>query len=183
MRFKRTKAILLGAIAWIALCQTAHSKVAQAKLADIIKGSDLIALGTVSEVVKIKEYRVAKLKIEGVLKGEAQLQEAYFVASPTWTCDISNAKVGERGLYFFSPANGNLEISPSHNGRPLFLIAHSGHGRLLRQPQGKFHISGAIILPEGFPVERVYRAKGERLDLVSTSDIAGAIRQLPTSKN
>lgn len=183
MGFKRTKAILLGAIACIALGQTAQSKEDSAKLTTVIKGSDLIALGTVSEVVTVNGYRVAKLKIEGVLKGEAQLQEAYFVASPTWTCDISDAKVGERGLYFLSPANRVSNIPPFHNGRPLFLIAHSGHGRLLRQPQGKFHISGMIILPEGFPVERVNRANGERLELVSTTDIAKAIRQLTTSKN
>lgn len=182
MNIKPTKIILISTLLSIAVSQTGYSRVASASLTEVIKGSDLIAVGTVSEVTKVNGYRVAKLKIEGVLKGNAQTSEAFFLASPTWTCDVSDAKVGERGLYFLSTQTRELEFPSRHNGQPIFLIAHSGYGRLLSHEQGKFRNSSMIDLPKSFPVEEFRQSDTVRLELISTKDVARLIRQVKPSQ-
>lgn len=175
MNFKPTKAVLLSALLSIGLSHTALSRVAGAKLTDIIKRSDFIVIGTVSEVTEINGYRVAKLQVEVALKGETQTRELFFLASPTWACDVSNAKTGEHGLYFLSLPAKSAQLPALQNNQPITLIQHFGYGRLLSGGQGKYRISSMIYLPEGFPVEELRPSSNERLTLISVKDIAKLI--------
>ena len=73
-------------------------------------------------------------------KGSAE-QVVEFLASPTWTCDISTAIAGERVLLF---------LKADESGR--LTILHSGRGRMpLRDVDGQQFATffGDIRFPEG----------------------------------
>ena len=67
-----------------------------------------------------------------------------FLASPTWTCDISEAKKGETVLLFLTKSGKSRS----------YAIAHSGRGRLpLRTVAGKSYATfwPGVILPKDIP--------------------------------
>ena len=71
--------------------------------------------------------RYAKAKVAEVWKG-TPTERVEFLASRTWTCDISEAKKGETVLLFLIKSNKSRS----------YAIAHSGRGRMpLRAVEGK----------------------------------------------
>lgn len=183
MNIKRTHAMLFLAILSLAGSMTGFSKAASEKLITVIKRSDLITLGRVSSVTTVNGHRVAKLQIEGVLKGNSNLREVLFLASPTWTCDISDAQTGEHGLYFLSLPKNDSEFPTQHNGQPVYLIQHSGYGRMLSTGEGKFRLTSLIDLPERFPKEEGRTQNNESFTLIAGIDVARLILQLNTAQN
>lgn len=182
MTLKPTRAIFFLAILSIAGCVTVYSKAASEKLTNVIKRSDLIAVGSVLEVTTVNGYRVAKLQIEGVLKGSSAVREVLFLASPTWTCDISDAQTGERALYFLSLPVNETEIPSQYNEQPIYLIQHSGYGRMLIDSGGKFRLTPLIDLPNDFPTEEGSSPNNERFTLIATKDVVRLIRQVNTTQ-
>ena len=176
MKLKRAQATVFLAILSVATSVTVFPRAASEKLPTVIKRSDLIAVGTVTNLITVNGYRVARLQIEDMLKGSASVREALFLASPTWTCDISNAQTGERALYFLSLAKKDSEFPTQHNGQPVYLIQHSGYGRMLSADEGKFRLTSLITLPEGFPKEESRTQNNERFTLIASVDIVRLIR-------
>ena len=84
------------------------------------------------------------------------LREVEFLASPTWTCDISEARDGEAVLLF---------LCKSKHSRS-YVIAHSGHGRMpLRQVNGKNYVDiSEIRLPDGTPTIEGWTLDGVTCD-------------------
>ncbi|MEP7338037.1 MAG: hypothetical protein ABI977_09865 [Acidobacteriota bacterium] len=182
MNLKRIQAAFILSILLIAGHLVAYSRAASAKLTDVIKRSDLITMGSVSGITAVNGYRVATLRIEAVLKGNTAIREVRFLASPTWTCDISDAQPGERGLYFLSLPNKETEFPSQYNGQPIYLIQHSGYGRMLTVGEGKFRLTSLIDLPEAFPKEEGRSENNERFTLIATKDVVRLIRQVNTTQ-
>jgi hypothetical protein len=120
-------------------------KVAMIPFADGVKSSDLIVVGRVSNIVNVKGHRFADVDVERRLKGNAG-STVRFLAEPTWTCDSTNAKVGEHGVFLLVRLNedspfirGNTDlrdaIAASSEG-VVYGVDHSGSGKILFENGG-----------------------------------------------
>lgn len=112
------------------------AKVASISFEKLVQNSDLILVAKVESVTRpLIGKRYAKAKITEIWKG-TQAEQIEFLASPTWTCDISEAKKGETVLLFLSQGGKSRS----------YAIAHSGRGRMpLRTLEGKRY---ATIWPD-----------------------------------
>ncbi len=119
----------------------AYSKVATIDLGRLARLSNLIVVAEVIAIQEVGGVKVASVKTISLVKGVAECPIA-FVAEPTWACDTSAAVVGERVLLYLSPVpqlkkrtmNGqDLTAAASAcklNGVILYVLSHSGHGRI-----------------------------------------------------
>jgi len=81
------------------------------------------------------------ISVETTLKGPAAKEWA-LAATPTWTCDISGTRVGERGLFFLEPYRatpGSSQYTPgphlleqvaARGLGPLHSLTYHGRGRM-----------------------------------------------------
>jgi hypothetical protein len=76
------------------------AKVARTSLNELTARADLIVIGRVTRLIQVKEVTVAELQVIRTLKG-AHFAKLYYLAQPTWTCDTTDAEVGEESLFFF----------------------------------------------------------------------------------
>jgi hypothetical protein len=127
----------------LALCPSSvTASVGKITLKELVDGSDLIVLATVTKIedgpanLKLGEdvfppIKIATARVMEVWKGNTG-HEVRYVASSTWVCDISNAKIGERVvLFLMTPEDWPKDW-------PFRLLAHSGRGRMLiRDVEGK----------------------------------------------
>jgi hypothetical protein len=118
------------------------AEVGATKLSDLVVNCDLIVVATVESVSSpLIGKRYAKAKVAEVWKG-TKTETVEFLASPTWTCDISEAKNGETVLLF---------LTRSVKSRS-YAIAHAGRGRMpVRAVNGKTYATfwADVVLPEG----------------------------------
>lgn len=120
------------------------AEVGATPLDDLATRSDLIVIAKVESIEKArggKQY--AKARVTEVWKG-AQTETAEFLASPTWTCDISEAHKGETVVLFLTKTDKSRS----------YRIAHSGRGRMpLRTVGDKSYATfwGDVILPKDTP--------------------------------
>ncbi len=149
----RTFIATLALLTWV---NPAAGMLRGTNLDELTRRAALIVRGRVTRVESVHGVRIAHLQVERTLKGEATA-DAYFVADPSWSCDISDANKGERGLYFLSvhhfsmdpvppvdPSSGEVYIGGYQEavgfresmkamaqGRPLYDVTHSGCGRFV----------------------------------------------------
>jgi hypothetical protein len=132
--------ILFIAFLGIALSHT-RGEVGAIPIAELAQRSDLIVIATVESVSEPTGEKVyATAKVMEVWKGP-HVGKVEFLASGTWTCDISEAELGEAVLLF---------LTTGPESRSL-MIAHSGRGRMpLRTLDGKRYATfwEEILLPE-----------------------------------
>jgi hypothetical protein len=126
----KTHALALLALAWPA---QGFSYVLSIPLARLVAESDLIVVATVESVRKpflaLFGKKRAVARVIEVWKG-APGETVRFRASPGWTCDISDAVVGETVLLFLCRRVGTSTLD----------IAHHGRGRMpIRTLQGSDH--------------------------------------------
>jgi hypothetical protein len=165
---RRLYAYVLIGVVFAALLPPAHCKVARASLTDLVKNSDQIVIGTVVAVEHIEGVKVATLEVDTTLKG-VELGHLYFLAVPTWACDVSDAQLGEHILLFlvqhtFGPRPEFAFLEPpglrtdafreeliSRSGVDRFFeISWAGRGRrqLIILDGTEYVQVGAIHLPE-----------------------------------
>lgn len=127
-----------------AVATEATAKVAQISFEQLVWSSDLIIVAKVESVgPQLNGKRYANAKVTENWKGPPT-GRVEFLASPTWTCDISQATEGETVLLFLAKENASRG----------YLIAHSGHGRMpLRSLGRKSYVkfSPMVQLPKGTP--------------------------------
>jgi len=130
--------IVISALA--ILPTSAEARVAPITLKELVDSSDLIVVAYETKVedrpgeLKLGEedvirspIKVATARILEVWKGKTG-PDVHYIASPTWTCDISEARVGEQVVLFLSKSEGV----------PFMLIGHAGRGRMpIRDVEGK----------------------------------------------
>lgn len=95
-----------------------------------------VVIAKVVSIERIDGRRWARLAVSRDLKGPAGLRELVVLAQPTWTCDTSDAKLGEEALWFLVDARDPKTFwgfeRPAIEKLPAssYLIANSGEGRL-----------------------------------------------------
>ncbi|MGH9968078.1 MAG: hypothetical protein ACREBG_09635 [Pyrinomonadaceae bacterium] len=110
------------------------------KLEDMIQRSQYIVLGKVSAVKVVDGVKLAQIEVTRTLKGDPGITRLYYWASPSWVCDVSDAKVLEEGIYFLwypevsKPSKEYLRLlkraHPFLQGATVADLVHSGRGRL-----------------------------------------------------
>jgi len=130
------------------------ARVTEIALNGLVARSDLIVLAKVRKVEdgpadikaecdQFPPVKVATAQVIETWKG-SPVREIRYVASPLWTCDISDAEKGERVVLFLGIRKGS----------PIMMIAHSGWGRMpLCEVKDKTYatLADRLILPEGTP--------------------------------
>jgi hypothetical protein len=97
------------------LAGPATAKKGPSDLADLVAEADVIVTGTVVGIVGPDDDQVARLAVTTTLKGEARAS-LQFKASPSWQCDTTSAKVGDRLLLFLRSHSGRLVVVGSGTG-------------------------------------------------------------------
>ncbi|MRR09109.1 hypothetical protein EG831_03280 [bacterium] len=130
----RITAILVALLGLFLGCTTrAHASVADVSLDELTRLSDRIVIGTVVDVVVIDSVRIAKIHVDRFLTVPEKEDTMFVLAQPTWQCDESDAKVGERCLWFLEDITSRLtrkERKAFFQGRPFNKIEYHGRGRM-----------------------------------------------------
>ena len=150
MKFRTVTVLALALVVPAA----ANFKVATIGLDTLVKQSEVIVIAEVTEIVTRAGVKVAVAKVFEGVKSGSPTGTIEFVAERTWTCDTSNAVVGERVLLYLGKVRKDSRItmlkqdlgkaaSESRNGgRVLYVLAHHGRGRLVLKER-----SGAWMVP------------------------------------
>jgi len=135
--------LLIALVTFLTATQT-FAKVASVQFSNLVANCELIIVAKVESVSSpLIGKRYAKARVTEVWKG-TNTPTVEFLASPTWTCDISEAKKGETVLLFLTKSDKSRSYS----------IAHSGRGRLpLRTVAGKTYATfwPDVKLPKEIP--------------------------------
>jgi hypothetical protein len=122
----------------------AFAKIRAVEFSNLVASSELIVVAEVESVSSpFIGNRYAKARVHEVWKGNKSAT-VEFLASATWTCDISEAKKGETVLLFLSKSDKSRS----------YAIEHSGRGRLpIRTVGGKSYATfwSDVILPQNVP--------------------------------
>ena len=132
------------AVSLIALSAcTASASVATISLTMLAQKSEVIVVADVTKIIDRAGTRVAVVKVVKGLIGATAKDTLEFVAVKTWTCDISDAKAGERVVLYLNEVTsragktmmgqqlGLARAGSAKDGRALFTLAHSGRGRIV----------------------------------------------------
>lgn len=159
------------------------------KLEDMIQRSKYVVLGKVSAVNVVDGVKLAEIEVTRTLKGDSGVTRLYYWASPSWMCDVSDAKVFEEGLYFlWYPEVSKLTkehlrlLRRAHTftqGMTIYLLVHSGRGRLIpKHIEGKVyfyvHKYSDVIFPPSIEIGR-RSSEDPNLGLVPLDDVLSFI--------
>ncbi|MDF7798394.1 hypothetical protein P4C99_02915 [Pontiellaceae bacterium B1224] len=72
--------------------------------------SDLIAVVNILAVHSTNGVEIAEASVEQMIKGDQNLTNIFFLASSTWTCDISGGEQGETALVFLSKIEDRSKV-------------------------------------------------------------------------
>ena len=105
MRCIRLRAKCMGRIALligllVSPAVMAGAKVMPTTLRKLTASADLIVVGRVTNIIPVKGIPVAEVEVAETLKGKPY-KRVYYLAQPTWTCDITSATIGESAVFFF----------------------------------------------------------------------------------
>jgi hypothetical protein len=160
---------VIATVAAISVPSVMRAKVREVEFKDLAARSDLIVVATVSKVEDcpanlervdpgMPALKVATARVIETWKG-APVREVRYVASPSWVCDTSDAKKGERVVLFLARRKDSRFLS----------ITHAGRGRMpLREVGAKTYaaLHDEVILPKGTPT--ISEKKTARWSIPST---------------
>ena len=128
------------------VASTVHGYVSPISIKELVEKSAVIVVAKVTGATPQKadevRVRIATATVLAVWKGPATLRQVHFVASPTWTCDIADAKVGETAILFLA----------HDDQQDAFVIMHAGRGRMPiegAESDQRAVIWADVLLPRG----------------------------------
>jgi hypothetical protein len=173
---KRKLATLLATVAVLLDAPLGSAKVAGVSLAELVQLSDEVVVGKVLRVHQVSGLRIAEVDVVETLKGQSAIPTLFFLAQPTWICDITEAEAGETALLFLQKSDGALalESMPPGDGEfrkaprgfrrqldrlrrdaPFFVVAQAGRGHMaVRSVEGQQVATvwtGDVRLPAAVP--------------------------------
>ena len=176
------------------------AKVRPMPLNELIQKSQAIVIGRVINIIPLKspdgeeENKIAELEIKQVIKGTEGEKRLYFWASPTWTCDISDAKINEDVLLFlgrFSRESMTIK-SPIFQdnpkilkrlldecaNKPLYHIAASGGGRMEIIERNLLDSSWYVEMPRGIKMIKDRRSRSSYREYYSLTSFIYYIKRV-----
>ena len=142
---------LVGAAALLLNAPLAVARVQGVSLAELVQLSDQVVVGKVLRVHQVSGLRVAEVEVVETLKGQTPVPHLFFLAQPTWICDVTEAEAGETALLFLEASDGVLELQNMppgdgefrkaprgfrrqldrlRRGSPFFVVAQAGRGHM-----------------------------------------------------
>jgi hypothetical protein len=191
---KRAFCQLAALMAVVGVAARLHAKVGSVEFAALVKASDVVVLGNVVDVSTVDGVKVARVKVIETYKG-TKVDQLFFLAQPTWICDISEAMKGETALLFLTayedrwkgselillkPLPTREALQRAGVGQAMFQIVDSGRGRMpLRSVGGEKYATvwvGDVRLPVS--VRTISGPKPDRSFIRSAalSDIVGLVQ-------
>ncbi len=176
-------AILFGLVA------PAHARVASTDLDGLASGADVIGVMRVDQIETIKGVRIARATVVTPLAGCKAGQTFFLVAEPTWTCDVGEARTGEKSVFCLSRLREPLSrlqirelkraLQPVESDKRIHTISHAGRGHfpVVRKGTtdwlntGKY---GFDLLPA--------EGKGDRLAPLRLTDFKVVVRKARIAK-
>lgn len=170
------------------------AEAAPSTLAELVRGADVIAVGTVESVAGPKENSLsAEIRMDKVLKGGIKSGETLHVSlAPTWTCDDSWAEESERGLYFlsFDGLQAVVRQGRWNQGRnagrvATYRIARSGHGRLvILDWQGEQALKSVVSFsgPKDLLLKQGHKEQNFYGDVYQRKGVLAQVRALISSR-
>ena len=128
---------------YIAVPAVANFSVATIGLVDLVQRSEVIVVAEVSKIVIRAGVKVAVAKVTQGIKPGSPTGTIEFVADKTWTCDTSNAVVGESVLLYLNKVRKDARVTmlkrdlgraageSQAQGRTLYRLAYHGRGRIV----------------------------------------------------
>jgi len=170
----------------------ASARVGSLTLEEMAEGSDLIAVVDDVKVHSVNEVHIAEASVSRILKGPSNLKTLYFVASPTWTCDISAAQDGESSLVFLHKISDRSKVFhkdlgydfelPAEGYDPLYQVSHSGRGRMpIREVNGENYAEiwlGDVRLPKGLETKPGRDPDYDFIQDVKLDEILGTLKKI-----
>jgi hypothetical protein len=190
---KRVSLILILILISVNFC---FANVIPIKLEEMIKKSDYIIVGKVTKVELIKGEKYAEVQVFETLKGNPNVSQIYYSASPSWICDSTNAEIGETALYFLrtSLAKGESvsklpkRLAALLQGEPLYGIEHSGRGRMIPQNiEGQNYLFAVrdndadVIFPENIEIARRVYPNNPNMGYARLVDVLSFIKRETTA--
>ena len=155
---------------------TPPAEVANIRLDDLVRFSDVIVLGEVEKVERIARDHVvtktgagtgdhlpdvvpiALIHVSRVVKGPAGLETVQYVAAPTWTCDITTAVLGETALLFLGDSSHDellgeklrRDVRAALPTGDLMDLMWSGRGRM-PLAEGRVTYWDDVVMPKDCP--------------------------------
>jgi hypothetical protein len=183
----------------LATASTCFAEAGTRTLKDMIRRSEYVVLGKVSRVATLDGVKLAEVEVSRTLKGNPGVTRLYYWASPQWRCDVSDAEVGEEGLYFLGnfgeehsrPSEAHLqfleEARPFTQGARVYMLEHSGRGRLRpKYTEGRgylyVHKEGDVIFPSSIKVVKRPDSQDPDLGLVLLEDVLSFIAKQVVAK-
>jgi hypothetical protein len=127
------------------------TKVASVSLPELVQLSDQVVIGKVLRLHRVSGLQVAEVDVAETLKGDSHVSRLFFLAQPTWICDVTEADAGETALLFLEKSDGVLELQDLppgdgefrkaprsfrrqldrlRGGSPFFVVAQAGRGHM-----------------------------------------------------
>jgi len=149
--FRQSLAAIAGAALLLLTASPGSARVASVSLPDLVQISDQVVIGTVVRLHRISGIQVAEVAVQETLKGDSRVSRLFFLAQPTWICDVTEAEAGETALLFLErsdgvlqfqnlpPGNGEFRKAPPsfrreldrlRGGSPFFVVAQAGRGHM-----------------------------------------------------
>ena len=142
---RKASLVILTLISF-AIVRSSFAYVGAISIQDLVQKSEVIVVARVIAATPppVDDYavRTARATILAVWKGPATLKQVEFVASPTWTCDIADAKIGETAILFLG----------RDEEQKAFVIMHAGRGRMPIDESGSERLAAIwpdVLLPRG----------------------------------
>jgi hypothetical protein len=178
----------------LAAASPCFAKVETVKLKDLTRRSEYVVLGKVLRVEVVDDVKLAEIEVSRILKGSPGVTRLYYWASPSWRCDISEAEVGEEGLYFLwnfekefsKPSEDHLQFlekaRPFTQGARVYMLEHSGRGRFRpKYIEGwgylYVHKDGEVIFPSSIRIVKRPNPEDPGLGLVLLEDVLSYIEK------
>ena len=120
------------------LTSLCYAKLAPTTLEEVIKYSDYIVIGQVSQVFYLQGIQIAEVDVKETLKGDKK-KKLYYLVKCKFVCDEGEAKEGEVALFFFwegvnpffeATKDFTDELNKITNGASLLNITRYGEGRM-----------------------------------------------------
>lgn len=183
-----SRRVFLMLILTLAAASPCFADAGTMKLKDMARRSEFILMGRVSRIKFVDGVKLAEIEVVRTLKGNPRVTRLYYWASPTWVCDVSDAEVGEEGLYFLwnldkrlsQPNQAHLRfLEKARNftqGATVHLLVHSGRGRFKPKyidGEGYLYVHkyGDVIFPSSIKVVQRPDPEDTDLGLVRLEDV------------
>ncbi len=182
-------------LALLAIATRLHAKVGPTPLENLYWESEIVAIGRDRRVFEKDGWQLAEFEIQQVIKGSVSKNDTvYYLAEPTWTCDVSRAKAGSRSLLFLDAVlekvhpgkrDSAIVLGPpppyeTDSGETVYRISASGNGRMdLGDDDRLAIITAVIVLPESLEDQSISKDEYATISSMRLGSLESYLRSLP----